>query len=114
MEVLLERGFAIMNGKEDPVLYFTKTDYHASVQPASYGVKTSEAKNLPSKKPGKKVAKKKTKTKINSYAGEHKTKENTKKVTKKKTKTKSGGYAREDKAKGNTKVEAKGSDGDKG
>jgi len=88
-EVLMEKGFAIMNGKEDPVMYFTKSDYKSSVRPASYSVKTSEVKETPGKQAQKKI-------------------------TKKKAKTKSGRYAKKHKAKENTKVETKGAGGDKG
>jgi hypothetical protein len=85
----MEKGFAIMNGKEDPVMYFTKSDYKSSVRPASYSVKTLEVKETPGKQAQKKI-------------------------TKKKGKTKSGRYAKKHKAKENTKVEAKGAGGDKG
>jgi len=77
-EVLLERGFAIMNGKEDPVMYFTKSDYKSSVRPASYSVKTSEVKEVSNKHVQKKVTKKKAKTRSVRYAKKHKTKKNTK------------------------------------
>jgi D-alanyl-D-alanine carboxypeptidase (penicillin-binding protein 5/6) len=88
-EVLIEKGFAIMSGKEEPVMYFTRSDYKASVQHASYNAKTSEVKETPNKKVQKKVAKKKTKARSGKYAKKQRTKEN-------------------------TKVEAKGFDGDKG
>ena len=61
-EELMEKGFAIINGKEEPVMYFTKSDYKSSVQPASYRTKTSEVKTVSKKKPQKKAARKKTKT----------------------------------------------------
>jgi D-alanyl-D-alanine carboxypeptidase (penicillin-binding protein 5/6) len=86
-EELLEKGFAIMTGKEEPVMFFTKSDYKASVQPATYSVKTSEVKEVSDKevsKPKKKVKKtamkkvtkgkpvkhaKKNKAKVNTEAG---------------------------------------------
>ena len=77
-EVLLEKGFAIMNGKEDPVMYFTKSDYQSSVRPASYSVKTSDTKERPGKQVQKKMAKKKVKAKAARYAKKHKAKENAK------------------------------------
>ncbi len=77
-EVLMEKGFAIMNGKEDPVMYFTKSDYKSSVRPASYSVKTSEVKEAPGKQAQKKITKKKAKTKSGKYAKKHKAKENAK------------------------------------
>ncbi len=88
-EELMEKGFAVVNGKAEPVMYFTKSDYKASVRPASYSAKTSEMKKAPNKQVQKKVAKKKTKSK-------------------------SGKYAKKDKAKENAKVEAKGAGGNKG
>jgi len=44
------------------VMHFTRADYKASVQPASYSEKISEVKEVPHKKAHKKVAKKKTKS----------------------------------------------------
>jgi len=61
-EALLERGYRILQGREEPVMHFTRADYKASVQPASYSEKISEVKEVPHKKAHKKVAKKKTKS----------------------------------------------------
>ncbi len=36
---LIEKGFAIISGKEEPVLYFTRADYKSSIQPATYRTK---------------------------------------------------------------------------
>ena len=88
-EVLIEKGFAVMSGKENPVMYFTKSDYKSSARPASYSVKTPEVKETPNKQAQKKG-------------------------TKKKAKTRSGRYAKKHKAKENAKVQAKESGGDKG
>lgn len=35
-EHLMKKGFAIVGGKEEPVLYFTRADYKASIQPVAY------------------------------------------------------------------------------
>jgi D-alanyl-D-alanine carboxypeptidase (penicillin-binding protein 5/6) len=75
-EALMERGFAIMHGKEEPVMYFARSDYSSSVRPASYTVKTSVAKEIPHKQTHKKKAKKKTKARSAKYASKHKAKEN--------------------------------------
>lgn len=77
-EVLLEKGFAIMNGKEDPVMYFTKSDYKSAVRPASYTVKSSEVKEAPDSQAQKKVAKKKAKTRQGRNTKKHKAKDNAK------------------------------------
>lgn len=61
-EALLERGYRILQGREEPVMHFSRADYKASVQPASYSEKISEVKEVPHKKAHKKVAKKKTKS----------------------------------------------------
>lgn len=81
-EVLIEKGFAIIGGKEEPVMYFTKSDYKSSVSPASYSVKTANAKGGAAKHVHKKVAKKKGKAKSARYAKKHKAKENAKADTK--------------------------------
>lgn len=49
-EDLLERGSAIMTGKEDPVMYFSRSDYRTTIQPASYSVQAQEGKDLSAKK----------------------------------------------------------------
>ncbi len=59
-EALLEKGFAIINGKEEPEMLFTKSEYKSSVHPATYSVKTSEMKEATDGKT-KKSLKKKTK-----------------------------------------------------
>lgn len=88
-EELMEKGLAIMHGKEDPVMYFTRADYKASVQPAAYRAKSAQEKEGADKKVRKKVVKKKSKAaKLSKYA------------KKKKKET--------------TRVEAKGQGGDRG
>ncbi len=88
-EELMEKGLAIMHGKEDPVMYFTRADYKASVQPASYRTKSAQGKEVADKKARKKVAKKKSRA---ARPSKH--------ATKKKKET--------------TRVEARGQGGDRG
>ena len=38
-EHLIRKGFSIVGGKEEPVLYFTRADYKSSIQPAAYRTK---------------------------------------------------------------------------
>lgn len=90
-EELLEKGFAIMNGKEEPVMFFTKSDYKASVEPATYRVRTPEVREASDKEVSNKKAKKASK--------------------KKGKQVKSGRYAKKHKAKANTEAEAKGTGG---
>jgi D-alanyl-D-alanine carboxypeptidase (penicillin-binding protein 5/6) len=61
-EALLERGYKILQGREEPVMHFTRADYKTSVQPASYSEKISGVKEVPHKKTHKKMAKKKTRS----------------------------------------------------
>lgn len=35
-EHLIRKGFSIVNGKGEPVLYYTRDDYESSIQPAAY------------------------------------------------------------------------------
>lgn len=60
-EELIEKGFLILSGREEPVMFFTRADYK-TIQPVSYHVRTSELKEVPHKKTQKKVSKKKGKT----------------------------------------------------
>ncbi|GAB4407865.1 MAG: D-alanyl-D-alanine carboxypeptidase family protein [Thermodesulfovibrionales bacterium] len=53
-EDLLEKGAAVINGSENPVVYFTKSDYTASIKKASYKVEDPEKKGLLNKKKVKK------------------------------------------------------------
>ncbi len=57
-EELIEKGFAILRGKEEPIMFFTRADYK-TVQPVAYRVKTSELKEVQHKKTQKKMSKKK-------------------------------------------------------
>ncbi len=57
-EHLIEKGFAIVGGKEEPVLYFTRADYKSSIEPATYNTNASEIKEISHKKPHKKKLKK--------------------------------------------------------
>ncbi len=45
-EILIEKGFSIAAGKEEPVMYFTRADYRSSVQPASYKTGSTEMKTV--------------------------------------------------------------------
>ncbi len=45
-EILIEKGFSIAAGKEEPVMYFTRADYKSSVQPASYKTSSAEMKTV--------------------------------------------------------------------
>lgn len=80
-EELLDKGFAVMEGKEEPVMFFSKSDYKASVRPPTYSVKTSVVKEVSDKGLSKKKVKKTSKKKTNrvksvKYAKKHKTKVN--------------------------------------
>jgi D-alanyl-D-alanine carboxypeptidase (penicillin-binding protein 5/6) len=84
-EALLEKGYKILQGREEPVMYFTRADYKTSVQPASYSGKVPEVKEVPHKRTYKKAVKKKT-TSVKSGR---------KAVKKKTTSAKSGHKAKE-------------------
>lgn len=61
-EVLLDRGFAIVDGREEPVMHFTRSDYYReSIQPAAYAGKKSEYQESQSKKTSKGTMKTKNK-----------------------------------------------------
>ncbi|HYA26942.1 MAG TPA: D-alanyl-D-alanine carboxypeptidase family protein [Thermodesulfovibrionales bacterium] len=75
-EELLEKGFAIINGKEEPVMFFTKSDYRDSVRPAAYSVKTSEVRETVVKKARKTVRKKTKGANAGRHAEKHKSKFN--------------------------------------
>jgi D-alanyl-D-alanine carboxypeptidase (penicillin-binding protein 5/6) len=79
-EELLSKGFAIMDGKEEPVMFFSKSDYKASIQPASYSVKTSEVKEVSDKKISKKKVKKTSQKKTNRVKSAPSVKKNRSKV----------------------------------
>jgi len=59
-EQLLGKGFAVRNSQEEPVIYFTRSDYNASVQKASYHTGFPEEKKVPHKKMRKSGKRKKT------------------------------------------------------
>jgi D-alanyl-D-alanine carboxypeptidase (penicillin-binding protein 5/6) len=61
-EALLEKGYRILQGSEEPVMHFTRADYKTTVQPASYTEKVSETKAVSKKNTSKKIARKKTKS----------------------------------------------------
>ena len=73
-EVVMEKGFAVIGGKEEPLMYFTKADYKASIQPAAYQVKSSEVKETPQKNKPKKTVKKKKRASSKTYVKKDKTK----------------------------------------
>lgn len=64
-EALMEKGFAIKDRKEEPVIYFTKADYDGSVQKASYKVKAPDVKKASYKKKNKYLKAKLNKGKAN-------------------------------------------------
>ena len=72
-EALLAKGFAVKNSQEEPVIYFTRSDYKASVKQASYTGGQQETSDVSYKKQTAKGAKK---------AGKNKTKGHTKKKKK--------------------------------
>jgi D-alanyl-D-alanine carboxypeptidase (penicillin-binding protein 5/6) len=80
-ESLLGKGFAVKNSNEEPVVYFTRSDYRASVQKASYTEDSPEVKKVsykkPKKKNGKKAKVKTRKVKPNNYATKQKGIKNT-------------------------------------
>jgi len=49
-ESLLEKGFAVKQSKEEPVVYYTKSDYNGSVRKASYRINASTDKKVSKKK----------------------------------------------------------------
>ncbi|HAM51814.1 MAG TPA: hypothetical protein DCP92_14435 [Nitrospiraceae bacterium] len=57
-EQLLEKGFAVRNNQEEPVVYFTRADYNGFVQKASYHTSSAEGTKALHKKTGKKSGKK--------------------------------------------------------
>lgn len=75
-ESLLGKGFAVKNSQEEPVVYFTRSDYRASLHKASYTVDSPEAKKVsykkPKKKNGKKAKGKTKKIRANNYAKKQK------------------------------------------
>lgn len=77
-EELIGKGFEIMKGREEPVMYFTKSDYKTSIKPASYRVRISELKEVSDEKADKKAIKKKAKTtRLKKYAKKYKQKNGT-------------------------------------
>ncbi|MCL5022996.1 MAG: D-alanyl-D-alanine carboxypeptidase [Nitrospirae bacterium] len=79
-EELLDKGFAILGGREEPVMVFTKSDYSdykESLHPASYSVKHSDVKEATKKKVHKKAAKKRAKKARVRHPKKHKAKRTT-------------------------------------
>lgn len=73
-EHLIEKGFAILAGKEEPALYFTKSDYRSSIEPATYRIKPSHVREVSHKKIHKRTSKKKIRrSKAKSYVDRYKT-----------------------------------------
>lgn len=81
-EELLEKGFSIVNGKEEPVMFFTKSDYRESVHPATYRVKSSETGETADKKVKKNVKSKARKGKSSKQVKKHKSRMNAETETK--------------------------------
>lgn len=61
-ELLMDKGFAIKDSKEEPSVFFTRADYKGSVQKASYVTKTQYVKKAAYKKQPKSVKKNTKKT----------------------------------------------------
>ncbi len=57
-EDLLEKGFAVKQSREEPIVYYTKSDYNGSVRKASYRTNASADKKVSKKKSHQKIAKK--------------------------------------------------------
>ncbi len=80
-EGLLEKGFAVKQSREEPVVYYTKSDCNGSVHKASYRINTTVDKKVSKKKRHQKIAKRinggSKSTKSKSYAN----KKTAKKVT---------------------------------
>lgn len=60
-EELMNRGFAVKNSREEPVVHFTKADYRPSAQDASYVSDAVEVKKTAAKKIRKRHKKRKAK-----------------------------------------------------
>ena len=56
-EGLLEKGFAVKQSGEEPVVYYTKSDYNGSVRKASYRINTPVDKKVSKKKRHQNIAK---------------------------------------------------------
>lgn len=52
-ELLMEKGFSIKGRKEEPVIYFTRSDYNGSLEKASYNVQRKEGEKAFVKKKAK-------------------------------------------------------------
>lgn len=52
-ELLMDKGFSIKDRKEEPVIYFTRSDYNGSIEKASYDVQHKEGKKALVKKKAK-------------------------------------------------------------
>lgn len=57
-EKLIDKGYAVIKGSEEPILYFTKSDYKTSLKPAAYRVRTAESLDGSQEKAVKKHVKK--------------------------------------------------------
>ncbi|MGD1076096.1 MAG: D-alanyl-D-alanine carboxypeptidase family protein [Thermodesulfovibrionales bacterium] len=70
-EELLGKGFAVRNSQEEPVIYFTRSDYNTSVRKASYHTGSPEDKSVPhrkrTKKSGKGIKRKKSKARAKTF-----------------------------------------------
>jgi len=75
-EELLEKGFSIASGKEEPVMFFTRSDYKESVQLAAYRVKSSETSEATDKKIKKNSGNKNGRGKLGKRVKKHKPKMN--------------------------------------
>ncbi|HTR45621.1 MAG TPA: D-alanyl-D-alanine carboxypeptidase family protein [Thermodesulfovibrionales bacterium] len=71
-EALLAKGFAVKSSQEEPVIYFTRSDYRTSVKQVSYAGGTQESGDVSYKKPPAKGAKKAGKNKSKGHSGKKK------------------------------------------
>ncbi|MGD0883558.1 MAG: D-alanyl-D-alanine carboxypeptidase family protein [Thermodesulfovibrionales bacterium] len=76
-EELLEKGFAVTNGKEEPVMLITKSEDEASVYPAAYSAKASDMKGRAHKKTRKTSQRKAKRGKSVTHIRKHKSRVNT-------------------------------------
>ena len=76
-EALLERGFAIVEGKEEPVILITQSEYESSFHSAAYAAKHTDIKGSTHKKTAKTSHRKTKQGKSATHIRKHKTKVNT-------------------------------------
>ncbi|HET6514692.1 MAG TPA: D-alanyl-D-alanine carboxypeptidase family protein [Thermodesulfovibrionales bacterium] len=75
-EALLAKGFAVSKSQEEPVIYFTQSDYRAGIEKASYSAGSSEIKKVSYKKTGRKGTKKAKRGRSKGHAKKQKRSKN--------------------------------------